>query len=49
MAKIRGASAWLALYVRQIGVPLLDTSTLPVPAATAKAPRAPAAATTLAP
>ncbi len=43
------ASAWLALYVRQIGVPLLDTSTLPVPGATAKAPRAPAAATTLAP
>ncbi len=43
------ASAWLALYVRQIGVPLLDRGTLAVPGATAKAPRAPAAATTLAP
>ena len=43
------ASAWLALYVRQIGLPLLDRGTLAVPGATAKAPRAPAAATTLAP
>ncbi len=43
------ASAWLALYVRQIGVPHLDRGALPVPVATARAPRAPAAATTLAP
>jgi hypothetical protein len=43
------ASAWLALYVQQIGVPLLDRGPLAVPGATAKAPRAPAAATTLAP
>jgi hypothetical protein len=43
------ASAWLALYVRQIGVPRLDTGLLPVPVATAKAPRAPASAGSLAP
>jgi hypothetical protein len=43
------ASAWLALYIRQIGVPGLDRGTLPVPVATANAPHAPAAATTLAP
>ena len=43
------ASAWLALYVRQIGVPHLDRGALPVPVASARAPRAPAAASTLAP
>ena len=43
------ASAWLALYVRQIGIPALDRGTLPVPIATQRAPRGPAAATTLAP
>jgi hypothetical protein len=43
------ASAWLALYVRQIGVPALDTSTLPVPVPTKRAPPAPAEASTLAP
>ena len=44
------ASAWLALYIRQIGVPALDTRH---PAGRrsdhAAAPRAPAAASTLAP
>ena len=43
------ASAWLALYVRQLGVPALDTGTLPVPVPTERAPHAPAAASTLAP
>jgi hypothetical protein len=35
------ATAWLALYVGQLGLPRLDRSTLPVPAATTKAPSAP--------
>ncbi len=35
------ASAWLALYVRQIGVPHLDRGALPVPVATARAPARP--------
>jgi hypothetical protein len=38
------ATAWLALYVGQIGVPRLDTGTLAVPAATRRATRAPASA-----
>jgi hypothetical protein len=38
------ATAWLALYVRGIGLPGLDRSTLAVPAATARAPRPPASA-----
>jgi hypothetical protein len=36
------ASAWLALYVGELGVPRLDRSSLPVPRATARAPKAPA-------
>ena len=43
------ASAWLALYIRQIGVPALDTGALPVTVPTERAPHAPAAASTLAP
>jgi hypothetical protein len=43
------AAAWLALYVRTIGVPRLDRGALPVPVTTTRAPRAPAAAATLAP
>ena len=43
------ASAWLALYVRQIGVPALNARYLAVPVATAKAPPAPAAANRRAP
>ena len=43
------ASAWLALYVRRIGIPRLDRGDLPVPVPTVKAPHAPAAAATLAP
>ena len=43
------ASAWLALYIRQIGVPALDTGALPLPVSTRAAPPAPAAASTLAP
>jgi hypothetical protein len=42
------ASAWLALYIRQIGVPALDSGTLAVTAPTERAPRAPATASTLA-
>jgi hypothetical protein len=36
------ATAWLALYIGRIGVPKLDRGTLPVPAVTSKAPKAPA-------
>ena len=36
------ATAWLALYVGQLGVPELDTSTLPVPGSSQQAPRIPA-------
>jgi hypothetical protein len=43
------ASAWLALYIRQIGIPALDTGALPVPTPSERAPHAPAAAATLAP
>jgi hypothetical protein len=35
------ATAWLALYIGQIGLPKLDRGTLPVPAATTKAATAP--------
>ncbi len=35
------ATAWLALYIGQIGLPKLDRGSLPVPAATTKAPRPP--------
>ena len=35
------ATAWLALYIGQIGVPRLDRGTLPVPASTTKAATAP--------
>jgi hypothetical protein len=35
------ATAWLALYIGQIGVPKLDRGTLQVPVATTKAPPAP--------
>jgi hypothetical protein len=35
------ATAWLALYIGQIGVPRLDRGTLPVPVATKAAPKAP--------
>src|SRR4051794_1867586 len=43
------ASAWLALYVRRIGIPALDRGDLAVPMTAARAPHAPAAAATLAP
>jgi hypothetical protein len=42
------ATAWLALYVGRLGLPALDTSTLGVPVASARAPHAPSV-TTLAP
>lgn len=35
------ATAWLALYIREIGLPKLDRGTLRVPKATTRAPRAP--------
>jgi len=35
------ATAWLALYIGQIGLPKLDRGTLPVPSATTKAATAP--------
>ena len=35
------ATAWLALYIGQIGVPGLDRGTLQVPVATTRAPKAP--------
>ncbi|HEX4687199.1 MAG TPA: hypothetical protein VH228_10465 [Nocardioides sp.] len=35
------ATAWLALYIGQIGIPRLDRSTLSVPVATDRAPTAP--------
>ena len=38
------ATAWLALYVGQLGVPALDSSTLAVPGSTEQAPRIPASA-----
>jgi hypothetical protein len=37
------ATAWLALYIGQIGVPRLGRAALPVPRATAHVPAAPAA------
>jgi hypothetical protein len=43
------ATAWLALYIGEIGVPALDRSTLPVPAATTRDPKAPPTASRLAP
>jgi hypothetical protein len=42
------ATAWLALYIGQIGVPRLDRGTLGVPVPTTRAPKAPSA-TRLAP
>lgn len=36
------ATAWLALYIGQIGIPKLDRSTLTVPTVTTPAPKAPA-------
>jgi hypothetical protein len=38
------ATAWLALYIGQIGIPRLGRGTLQVPVATTKAPQAPMAA-----
>jgi hypothetical protein len=38
------ATAWLALYIGQVGVPKLDRGTLPVPATTKRAPQAPTSA-----
>jgi hypothetical protein len=38
------ATAWLALYIGQVGVPRLDRGTLPVPATTKRAPKAPTSA-----
>jgi len=38
------ATAWLALYIGQIGIPRLDRTTLSVPIATKLAPRAPTSA-----
>jgi len=35
------ATAWLAFYIGRIGIPKLDRSTLAVPAATTRAPKAP--------
>jgi hypothetical protein len=43
------ATAWLALYVGEIGVPGLDRSTLRVPVSTTRAPQAPLTARRLAP
>ena len=35
------ATAWLALYIGQVGVPGLDRGSLPIPTATKRAPKAP--------
>jgi len=43
------ATAWLALYVGQLGPPRLDRGGLGVPAATVRAPRAPSARAALTP
>jgi len=43
------ATAWLALYIEQIGVPKLDRDTLRVPVSTTRAPKAPPNARRLAP
>ena len=43
------ATAWLALYIGEIGVPGLDRSALPVPVSTTRAPKAPPTASRLAP
>jgi hypothetical protein len=43
------ATAWLALYIGQVGVPALDRSTLEVPVSTTRAPQVPPTARRLAP